>query len=95
MHRWPESPAQHAATAAKEGSREGAEQRESWLLFRVGDRGKLAVPLSMVSRLEEFDPKTIELSGNRQVVQYRGEIMPLVRVADALQLPVRPYARDR
>ncbi len=72
----------------KEGSGESAEQRESWLLFRVGDHGKLAVPLSMVSRLEEFDPKTIETSGNRQVVQYRGEIMPLVRVADALQLPV-------
>jgi two-component system chemotaxis sensor kinase CheA len=78
----------HAVSAAKEGSGESAEQRESWLLFRVGDHGKLAVPLSMVSRLEEFDPKTIETSGNRQVVQYRGEIMPLVRVADALQLPV-------
>jgi two-component system chemotaxis sensor kinase CheA len=78
----------HAVSAAKGGSGESAEQRESWLLFRIGDHGKLAVPLSMVSRLEEFDPKTIETSGNRQVVQYRGEIMPLVRVADALKLPV-------
>jgi len=41
----------------------------------------------MVSRLEEFDPKTIEMSGLRQVVQYRGEIMPLLRVADALKMP--------
>jgi two-component system chemotaxis sensor kinase CheA len=80
---------QHAAAAAKEKSAEGAGQRESWLLFRAGDRGKLAVPLSMVSRLEEFDPKTIEMSGNRHVVQYRGEIMPLVRVADALKMPVQ------
>ena len=76
----------HAAVAAQGGSGERAGQRESWLLFRVGDRGKLAVPLSMVSRLEEFDPATIEMSGSHQVVQYRGEIMPLVRVADALQL---------
>jgi two-component system chemotaxis sensor kinase CheA len=77
---------QHAATA-KDAADKDAGQRESWLLFRVGDRGKLAVPLSMVSRLEEFDPKAIEISGNRQVVQYRGEIMPLVRIADALQFP--------
>jgi two-component system chemotaxis sensor kinase CheA len=82
-----DSHAQAASDAREaEGSAEGAGQRESWLLFRIGERGKLAVPLSMVSRLEEFDPQTIEMSGNRQVVQYRGEIMPLVRVADALKL---------
>jgi two-component system chemotaxis sensor kinase CheA len=79
----------HAA-ASKEAATQSAEQRESWLLFRVGDRGKLAVPLSMVSRLEEFDPKTVETSGNRQVVQYRGEIMPLISVVEALHLPAQP-----
>jgi two-component system chemotaxis sensor kinase CheA len=79
---------EHATGAGRGRSEEAAEKRESWLLFRVGEHGKLAVPLSMVSRLEEFDPKTIEISGNRQVVQYRGQIMPLVRVADALQLPM-------
>jgi two-component system chemotaxis sensor kinase CheA len=77
---------EHTASSDRETAGEGSGQRESWLLFRVGDRGKLAVPLSMVSRLEEFDPRTIEVSGNHQVVQYRGEIMPLVRIADALQL---------
>jgi len=41
----------------------------------------------MVSRLEEFDPSVVETSSNRQVVQYRGEIMPLVRVSEALELP--------
>jgi two-component system chemotaxis sensor kinase CheA len=76
----------HVAAAAKDELAEGSEQRESWLLFRAGGCGKLAIPLSMVSRLEEFDPKAIEMSGNRQVVQYRGEIMPLVSVADALQM---------
>jgi two-component system chemotaxis sensor kinase CheA len=79
-----------AAEAAKDTADTDSGQRESWLLFRVGDRGKLAVPLSMVSRLEEFDPKAIEMSGNCQVVQYRGEIMPLVRIADALRLPSQP-----
>lgn len=77
----------HVAAVVKEGLAEGDEKRESWLLFRVGVSGKLAIPLSMVSRLEEFDRKTIESSGNRQVVQYRREIMPLVSVAEALHIP--------
>jgi two-component system, chemotaxis family, sensor kinase CheA len=76
---------------AKDTAAADSSQRESWLLFRVGDRGKLAVPLSMVSRLEEFDPKTVEISGNRQVVQYRGEIMPLVHIADALKLTAQAF----
>ncbi len=76
----------HRAEISKNELAEETQQRESWLLFRVGDRGKLALPLSMVSRLEEFDPEAIERSGNRQVVQYRGEIMPLVSVSDALQM---------
>ena len=80
-----ESSARVTATA-KEELAESGEQRESWLLFRVGDCGKLAIPLSMVSRLEEFEPNAIEMSGNRRVVQYRGEIMPLVCVADALKM---------
>jgi two-component system chemotaxis sensor kinase CheA len=73
--------------AAKEELAKADEKLESWLLFRVGESGKLAIPLSMVSRLEEFDRTTIEHSGNRQVVQYRREIMPLVSVADALHIP--------
>jgi two-component system, chemotaxis family, sensor kinase CheA len=48
----------------------------------------LAMELSLVARLEEFRPELIEKAGDRQVVQYRGEIMPLVRLVDVLQLPV-------
>ena len=79
----------HSADTARDDSAQAAGKAESWLLFRVGDRGKLAVPLSMVSRLEEFDPAAVEFSGNRQVVQYRGEIMPLVCIAEALHLPAQ------
>ncbi|PZQ46898.1 MAG: hybrid sensor histidine kinase/response regulator, partial [Micavibrio aeruginosavorus] len=37
-----------------------------------------AVPLSLISRLEEVDPRKIEMSGGRYMVQYRGQLMPLV-----------------
>ncbi len=55
--------------------------RQSWLLFRSGQGSRLAVPLSAVARLEEFPLNLVEHSGQEEVVQYRGEIMPLVRMS--------------
>jgi two-component system, chemotaxis family, sensor kinase CheA len=53
---------------------------ESMLVFRAGSPNPMAVPLSLVTRLEEIDAKTIEMSSGRPLVQYRGQLMPLVPV---------------
>ena len=50
------------------------------LLFRAGDGAPKAVPLALVARLEEIERKTIETSNGRWVVQYRGQLMPLVNM---------------
>ncbi|MBY0532705.1 MAG: hybrid sensor histidine kinase/response regulator [Xanthobacteraceae bacterium] len=50
----------------------------SMLVFRSGTGSLKAVPLSLVTRLEEIDAKKIELSSGRPMVQYRGGLMPLV-----------------
>jgi two-component system chemotaxis sensor kinase CheA len=65
-------------TSNERGPEEG--MVESMLLFRAGSPQPKAVPLSLVTRLEVIDPKTIELSNDRAVVQYRGQLMPLVPV---------------
>ncbi len=52
----------------------------SLLLFRAGSEEPKAVPLSLVTRLEEFDVNKIERSNGRDLVQYRGSLMPLVYV---------------
>jgi two-component system chemotaxis sensor kinase CheA len=59
--------------------------RQSWLLFRSGEDSRLALPLSAVARLEEFPLDLVEHSGNGEVVQYRDEIMPLVRMSRLLR----------
>src|ERR1700743_2927865 len=56
------------------------ERTVSLLVFRAGSQQPKAVPLSLVTRLEEIDCKKIELSNGRHLVQYRGQLMPLVRV---------------
>ena len=60
--------------------------RESYLLVDPGDGARAAIPLSSVSRLEEVKADDIERSGHQQVVQYRGEIMPLVSLSDYGQI---------
>lgn len=52
----------------------------SLLLFRAGSQEPKAVPLSLVTRLEEFKVEEIEHSNGRDLVQYRGSLMPLVMV---------------
>lgn len=57
------------------------DERETFLLFGVGEEDRMAIPLSMVDRLEEFSPDSIEYTGGQEVVQYRGQILPLIRVS--------------
>lgn len=54
------------------------------LVFRAGNGTPRAVPLSLVSRLEEIDVSKIENSGLRRVVQYRGKLMPLLPFSDLM-----------
>ncbi|RLS76493.1 MAG: chemotaxis protein CheA [Planctomycetota bacterium] len=54
----------------------------SWLIVDPQDGTRAAIPLSSVSRLEEIRSESIEKTGRQQVVQYRGEIMPLVSLND-------------
>jgi two-component system chemotaxis sensor kinase CheA len=73
--------AQDAAEEEAETQRHAANENAiSLLVFRAGSPEPKAVPLSLVTRLEEVDCKKIELSNGRHLVQYRGQLMPLVRV---------------
>lgn len=59
-----------------------AERPMSLLVFRAGSDELKAIPLSLVTRLEEIDAKTIEASNGKHLVQYRGGLMPLVPAND-------------
>jgi two-component system, chemotaxis family, sensor kinase CheA len=61
----------------------GAGTGERLLVTAVGDR-RVAIPLDTVTRLEEFPRDRIEHAGSREVVQYRGQILPLLRLSHLL-----------
>ena len=86
--------AAHAATRADESHAEAATAHlQSFLVFRAGSFERLAVPLSLVARLEEFPRDRLEQGSGRHVIQYRGQILTLVPLLDVLQ-PGRATAVD-
>ncbi len=67
--------------------------QEDWqtiVLFRAGPNEYYGVPLAFVTRLEEIQAARVETSGGREVLQYRGEILPLIRLEPYLNLPQAP-----
>ncbi|MBV9076905.1 MAG: response regulator, partial [Methylobacteriaceae bacterium] len=56
------------------------------LVFRGGAGDLKALPLALVTRLEEVDGSSIEQSGGRARIQYRGRLIPVVPVDPEISL---------
>lgn len=75
-----EAKAQEAVTVTNEA------QPVSLLVFRAGGDEPKAVMLSLVTRLEELQAEAIETANGRHLVQYRGHLMPLVKVNEDMEI---------
>ena len=74
-----ETSAPHEAVAER-GASEDSDTSVSLLVFRAGSGEAKAVPISLVTRIEEIDARRIEMSNGRHVVQYRDSLMPLLPI---------------
>ncbi|WP_100499558.1 chemotaxis protein CheW [Geodermatophilus chilensis] len=70
---------QESRVAALQAQATDAE-RQRMLLAAIGGGRRVAIPLDTVTRLEQVRTETVERVGNREVVQYRGAILPIVRL---------------
>jgi len=92
----PNELARSVGSEGREGDRQKAlstealgragEETTTLLVFRGGGDSLKAVPLSLVTRLEEIDASKIEWIGGHPVIQYRGKLMPLVASDAALAI---------
>jgi two-component system chemotaxis sensor kinase CheA len=62
----------------------GGDIKQTLLLLGMGESQLMAIPLSLVARLEEIPLSSVEQADGQQVVQYSGQIMPLIRLSDIL-----------
>lgn len=77
---------------SKTSSKKHQQEISEFLLVDVGAPGNYAIPLSIVTRLEEFDIKKFELSGEQKVVRYRDSLLPIFSLGQFLDLPFEPAA---
>jgi two-component system, chemotaxis family, sensor kinase CheA len=75
-----------SAEATNSGHAVVDEAGTSLLVFRAGSTQPKAVPLSLITRLEEIDAQKIELSNGRHMVQYRGHLMPLISMSEDVRV---------
>jgi len=71
---------QEARAAAAAKSQTAVAERQRMLLAAIGGGRQVAIPLDTVTRLEQVKSETVERIGSREVVQYRGAILPIVRL---------------
>jgi two-component system, chemotaxis family, sensor kinase CheA len=72
---------QNAASSNSQETR-SAHDSQTLLVVDLGDARRFALPTSMVSRLEKVPLDSIELADGREVIQYRQNILPLVRLSN-------------
>ena len=77
--------AMHGMDSRCRGSRPCRRTRPRFWSSAPARSDSKAVPLALVTRLEEVEAKKIELSNGRHLLQYRGQLMPLIRVNDSGQ----------
>ncbi|WP_426245997.1 chemotaxis protein CheW [Nocardioides sp. LHG3406-4] len=58
----------------------GAIEHVRMLVAGIGGGRRIAIALSSVTRLENIPQASVEVVGSREVVQYRGDILPLLRL---------------
>lgn len=77
-------PKDRGTTETAEHTNAARSRLQTLLVMQVGADRKFALPLSQVTRLEKIQTDIIEIAGDQEVVQYRGEILPLIRLANCM-----------
>jgi two-component system, chemotaxis family, sensor kinase CheA len=70
---------------AKDSVSDSEQRKQRFLLVKSGSFERIAIPLSLVARLEEFPRAAIEKAGGGHVMQYRDRILPLVVLRSVLE----------
>ena len=70
----------------------GNGHRQTLLIVKVGEEGQMAIPLKMVARLEEIKSSSLEQASGQEVIQYRGDILPIIRLDQVLCMPASSEA---
>jgi two-component system chemotaxis sensor kinase CheA len=89
----PRSSTVQNSSKAAAGDNPRANEKQELLLFLTANERRTAVALNSVERLEEFRRSQFERAGLKLVVQYRGELLPIVNLSSRFD-PVPESGQD-
>ncbi len=69
-------------------------EAQALLMFDVGPAQRMALPLAIVDRLEEFRRERVERAGATRVVQYGNQILRLLHMDEVLGKPAPALEQD-
>jgi two-component system chemotaxis sensor kinase CheA len=84
-----------AVGAAGQQQPKQGQSRQALLVVDAGGGRRVALDLHRVARLEDLSAGLLEASAGQQVVQYRGEVMPVASLASLLDGAPPPVAEAR
>lgn len=89
------SPEVEAMRQAEEGdeNRLGQDELQHTLVFSQGQQ-RFAIPMVLIERLELFSAERIEYSGTSEVLQYRGDVIAVIRWSDLIESGERASSGD-
>ncbi len=67
----------------------GGEETQFVLLFNVGEE-TLAIPLALIARLDKIKAEELQFIGGKEVIVYKGKVIPVVRLENYLPLQGLP-----
>jgi two-component system chemotaxis sensor kinase CheA len=74
-----------AVAGSDSENQEKVSDKQTFLVFAGPDDARMALPLGTLARLEEFPASQMEKAGMQWVIQYRGRILPLIRLNVVLE----------
>ncbi len=69
-------------------SKMAEEEQQFILLFNVSPEEQFAIPLALVARLDKISADKLEFVGGKEIIQYRGRSIPIIRLEN--YLPIQP-----
>jgi two-component system chemotaxis sensor kinase CheA len=72
---------------SNKGDASTSQETQTLLVVDLGDTRRFALPTSMVARLEKVSTASLEYADGREVIQYRGDILPIIRLTDVFGAP--------
>ncbi len=67
-------------TSSERGADAGASRKTTVLITNIGVDRRLAIPCASITRLERMPSTALEIVGGREMLQYRGLIIPMARI---------------